>query len=97
VELVLMTVCGDDPEFIQTFEIADNVRGFIDLVTTETLMRLYQAGEGIICCSTDGVKSPTREVDKRDMKLVAIDELQIEHEVHQELNKPEEFISYTKR
>src|SRR5688572_1813358 len=91
-----MTACSDYPEFIQTFEITDIISSSIDLITTETLMRLYQAGEGIISCSIDGVNAPTLEFDKRDNKIVAIDELQIEHDVDQELKSQKDFIGFTK-
>lgn len=91
-----MTVCDDYPDLIQTFEITENVRASVELITPESLMRLYQAGGGIFSCSIVSVNAPTLEFYNRGNKIVGICELQIEHEVEQELKTPEEFISFTK-
>ena len=97
VELVLTTAYDDYADFIEAFEITDDIQRSLDKITFEKLMSLYQAGKGAISCSIEGANAPSLEFYIRDHTMVAKDDVDTFHEVGNVLETPADFVAYTKR
>ncbi len=97
VELVLTTACGDYADFIEEFDITDDVQKSLDKITFEKLMSLYQAGKGAISCSIEGANAPSLEFYMRNKTVIAKDDVDTFHEVGIVLNTPDDFVGYTRR
>lgn len=94
--LAFTYTCEDFTTFGEMFNIGEDAQTVIDNVTAKTLMNLFQRGKVAVSCSIEELNAPTLEFYRRNNKIIAIDELKIEHEVDLELRSPQDFVSFTK-
>lgn len=97
VSLVLMVICDSYVEFQDWFGIEEDVKFSVDQITFGDLMNLHLTGKGAVSCSVDGVNAPSLEFYKQLQGLIARDEFENAHQVGVTLEKPEDFIEYTKK
>jgi AraC-like DNA-binding protein len=99
---------SDGEMYIELFFESDTIAAFIQVfgikrikdlenITQEFLLNLYKAGKGTIWCSIDTQTYYSLLFSKRNHKIFATDDRQIEHETTALLETPQQFIDYTQQ
>lgn len=69
----------------------------IETITYSRLLELYFEGNAEVYCCVDGKQILNLNYSKKGNQLFATDDDGIQYEVHEKLEKAEDFIRYTKR
>jgi AraC-like DNA-binding protein len=99
---------SEDDIYIELFFESDTIAAFIEAfdirqiddlknITQESLLNYYKTGKAIVWCSIDTQTYYSLLFSKRNNKIFATDDRQIEHETTALLETPQQFMDYTQQ